>query len=197
MPWFLIVGTCFSREVCSCRNPPLGVRWKTRHCWKRRILCSGGISLMHTGCFAVGKVKERCDLRTSWFIVCFGIAGLSELISVLHCGFPWQDSKGWACCLRCRSCFPVLSISELPFLGTVLSLRFRTMSRCCTKLYKRAVSPTNSWAQGMEQGLADSGASGRKVSVKGGNIWPALAPKGQSRLTRRRAQHFKPSPWLC
>lgn len=39
-------------------------------------LGSGGASLMHTSCFALGKVKERQDLRKGWFILCFGIVGL-------------------------------------------------------------------------------------------------------------------------
>lgn len=93
----------------------------------------------------------------------------------------------------------VLSISEPPFLGNVLSLRFRTKSRCCIKLYERAASSINSRTQGMEQGLEDRGASGKNVSVKRGNIWPALTtvPLGQCRPTRRRAQHFNLHPCLC
>lgn len=187
--WFLVVGTCFWREGCSCRNPPLGVRWKTRHCWKRRI-SSGGASLMHTSCFAVGKVKTWLKEGLVYSL----LWNCSLLSYVLHWGFSWQGSKGWACCLRFRSFFPVLSISELPFLGAVLLLRFRTISRCCRKLCGRAVSSTNSWTQGMQGGYRNIW---EKCVCEGRQYQACPDPLGHCRLTRTRAQHFKPSPCLC
>lgn len=69
MPWFLIVGTCFSREFAPAGIFPRVSAEKPGTAGKGGHLGLGGASLMHTSCFAVGKVKEIHDLRKGCFIL--------------------------------------------------------------------------------------------------------------------------------
>lgn len=71
-----LLALAFQGEFAPAGIFPWVSAEKPRTAGKGGRLGSGGASLMHTSCFAVGKVKEIHDLRKGWFILCFGIVGL-------------------------------------------------------------------------------------------------------------------------
>lgn len=70
-----LLSLAFQEEFAPAGILPWVTAEKPGTAGKGGYLGSGGTSLMHTSCFAVGKVKERRDLRKGWFILCFGIVG--------------------------------------------------------------------------------------------------------------------------
>lgn len=65
MPSFLTPGSwqLLCRWSPACRNPPHVSAEPSGTAGKGGCLSSGGASLMHTSCFAIGKGKEKIWLK--------------------------------------------------------------------------------------------------------------------------------------
>lgn len=83
------------KGVCSCRNLPPGVSWKTRYCWKRRTFGFGRsiINAHKLFCCWEGQgntwLKEGLVYSLLWN--CWSLLRESYW---LHCGFSWQGIEG-------------------------------------------------------------------------------------------------------